>query len=207
VLVALAFFVVGGSTPDDDASAAKVVSYYRDHKTASMVAALMVTIGAVLLVLFAARLREVIRGDGLGGGVFPTAAFAGAVIFAAGLLFLAAVHFALVQAADHRFASPAQTLNVLDNNDFFVMVGGIAVLMLAAGIATVRRPVLARWLGWVAIVIGVLSLAGPIGFAGFVLALVWILVVGILMVLRADLIAVGAAEGTNVAEVTVQSGT
>lgn len=198
VLIVLAFTAVGGKTPDDNASAAEVVSYYRDHKNASMIAALMLTIGAVLLVLFAARLREVLRGDGLGSGALPIAAYGGVLILAAGLLSLAAVHFALVQAADHRFATPAQTLNVLDNNDFFVMIGGMALLMLAAGIATVRRPVLPRWLGWAAIVIGILSLAGPLGFAGIILSIVWILVVAILMLVRTDLIAAGGAEVTEV---------
>src|SRR3984893_8846775 len=113
VLIVLAFTAVGGSTPDDKASAAEVVSFYRDHKNASMFAALMVAIGAVLLVLFGARLREVLRGDGLGGGLLPLAAFGGVVLAAAGLLLMAVVHFALAQAADHRFATPAQTLNVL----------------------------------------------------------------------------------------------
>jgi hypothetical protein len=191
VLVVLAFTVVAGGTPNDKASAAKVVSFYRDHKVANMVGALMLTIAAVLLVLFAARLREVLRGDGSGGGVLPTAAFGGVLVLSASMLGSAIVHFALVQAADHRFAAPAQTLNVLDNNDFFGLVGGMSALMLAAGIATVRRPVLPRWLGWAAIVIGVLSLAGPVGFAGILLGVIWIIVVAILMIVRADLVATG----------------
>jgi hypothetical protein len=198
VLIVVAFTAVGGSTPNDKASAAKVVSYYRDHKTASMIAALMVAIGAVLLVLFAARLRELLRGDGLRGDVLPIAAFGGFVVLASGLFVLSAVHFALVQAADHRFATPAQTLNVLDNNDFFVLVGGMALIMLAAGIATVRQPVLPRWLGWAAIVIGILSLAGPVGFAGVLLAVIWIFVVAILLLVRTDLYTVGEVEVTEV---------
>ena len=194
VLIVLGFTVVGGDTPNDKASAAKVISYYRDHKDASMIAALMVTIGAVLLVLFAARLREVLREGGSGSDVLPVAAFGGIVILSAGLFLLATVHFALVQAADHRFAAPAQTLNVLDNNDFFVLVGGMAVLALAAGIAIVRRPVLPRWLGWAAIVIGVLSLAGPVGFIGVILATLWIFVVAILLFLRTGEIETGTVE-------------
>jgi hypothetical protein len=200
VLIVLAFTVVSGKTPNDKASAAKVVSFYRDHKDANMVAALMVTIAAVLLGLFAARLREVLRGDRVVSGVLPIAAFGGVLILAAGLLFSATVHFALVQAADHRLAAPAQTLNVLDNNDFFLLVGGLALLMLAAGIATLRRPVLPRWLGWAAIVIGVLCLAGPVGFAGVILSVIWIVVVAILMLVRADLIAI---DGVTVTEVIV----
>jgi hypothetical protein len=187
ILVVLAFFVVNGGTPNDKSSPEKVISFYRDHATASRVAALMIVIAAVLVVLFVARLREVLNADGRGGDALPLAAFGGGLIFASGLLLLAVVHFALVQAADHQFAAPAQTLNVLDSNDFFVLTGGIAVLMLATGIATVRRPVLPRWLGWAAIVIGVLSLAGPVGFAGFLLCLVWLIVAAILMLVREDL--------------------
>jgi len=195
ILVALAFTAVGGNTPDEKASASEVVSYFRDHKTASMIAALMVAIAAVLLVLFAARLHEVLRGDGSGSAAMPNAAFGGALILASGLLLLAAVHFALVQAADFRFPESAQTLNVIDNNDFFVLIGGVAVLLFASGIATVRRPVLPRWLGWAAIVIGVLSLAGPVGFVGALLAVIWSLVVAIMLLVRKDLVAVGPAEG------------
>jgi hypothetical protein len=66
VFVALAYFAVGGPTPNDRASAAKVVSFYRDHKNTSVATALMIAIGAVLLALFAARLREVLGGDGGG---------------------------------------------------------------------------------------------------------------------------------------------
>ena len=147
----------------------------------------MVTIAAVLLVLFAIQLWEVLRGDGPGTAAFPLAAFGGALIASTGLLLGAVVHFALVQAADQQFATAAQTLNVLDNNDFFAIVGGLSPLFVAAGIATVRQPVLPRWLGWAAIVIGILCLAGPIGFAGALLGLVWIAVVAIIMVVRHDL--------------------
>ena len=190
LLIPVAFTAVAGKTPDEKASGAEVVSFYRDHLNANRVAALMVTIAAVLLVLFAVRLWEVLRGDQLGAAVFPLAAFGGALITSTGLLLGAVVHFALVQTADQQFTAAAQTLNVLDNNDFFAIVGGLAVLFLAAGIATVRRPVLPRWLGWAAIVIGILCLGGPIGFAGALLGLVWILVVAILMLVRQDLVAV-----------------
>jgi hypothetical protein len=202
LLVALAIFFVGGSTPDDKASAAKVVSFYRSHANASRAAALMVAIGAVLLVLFGARLRELLHGDRLGTDVFPRAAFGGAVISSAALLLAAVGHLALVTAADHRFATPAQTLNVLDSTVFFAVTGGFAVLLLSAGIATVAGPVLPRWLGWTAIVIGILALAGPIGFLGFLLGLVWILVVGILMFARDDVIAAGPVEIAEITEVT-----
>jgi len=79
----------------------------------------MVVIGRVAAVpVRAARLRELLRGDGGGGGIVPLAAFGGAVLFGADCCSSGVVHFALVQAADHRFADAGQTLNVLDNDDF-----------------------------------------------------------------------------------------
>ena len=79
------------------------------------------------------------------------------------------------------------------------------VLFLATGIVTVRRPVLPRWLGWVAIVIGVIALAGPLGFVGLILSILWLLVVSIMMLVRKDLIAAGAFEGAEVIEVVVET--
>jgi hypothetical protein len=184
--------VLGGPSPQDDASASKVVSYFRDHVTITRVGSLLLALAGVLVVLFAARLREVLQSGQPGRDVLSLAAFGGAVILAAGALLDAVVGFALVQAADHKFGAPAQTLNVMFNNDFFMVTGGIAVLLLATGISTVRRPVLPRWLGWAAIVIGVLSLAGPAGFLGAILAIVWLLVVSIRLFVRKDLGAAGA---------------
>jgi hypothetical protein len=196
VLVPLAIVVIGGgNSPNDHAGAAKVVSFYRDHQKGNNFAALLVAIGAVLLVLFAAQLREVLHGGQSGAGVLSLAAFGGALLASAGLLFAAVVHFALVDAAHYRLASTAQALNTLDSYAFFAAFGGFAVLFLAAGITTVRRPALPRWLGWAAIVIGLLSLAGPIGFLGALLGLIWILVVAIL-IFRKDLVAAGAQAGT-----------
>mgnify|MGYP001282618944 CR=1 FL=1 len=196
-IAAAVLFAVGtgisGGSPQDDASASKVVSYYRDHLTGTRVGALILVIAAVLLVLFAARLRELLRNGQPGGDVFPIAAFGGAVLLAAGSCLDAAVSFALAQAGDNKFAGAAQTLNVVSNNDFFLVIGGIATLLLATGISTVRRPVLPRWLGWAAVVIGIISLGGPAGFIGAVLAILWLLVVSILMFVRTDLLAVGAA--------------
>jgi hypothetical protein len=106
--------------------------------------------------------------------------FGGAVVITAGALVAGAIHFALIDAADKGQVDVAHTLNVLDNNDFAPIAGGIAILLLAAGIATVLSPVLPRWLGWVSIVLGVLNLT-PLGFIGSLLAVVWVLVVSILL--------------------------
>ncbi len=185
LLVFVGLLVLGANAPNADARAATVVSFYKTHDTRNKAAAIAVIVAAVLLVLFAAQLRELLQRNQSGVSVLPLAAFGGALLVAAGLLFAATAHLALVNAASRGLALPAQALNVLDNYSLYATFGGYAVLLLAAGVTIVRRPVLPRWLGWAAIVSGVLALAAGIGFIGSALGLVWILVVGILM-LRED---------------------
>src|SRR3954464_6594973 len=61
VLVLVAFFAIGGSTPDGDASARKVVSFYNDNETKEIIAAVVLSLGAVVLLAFASVLRERLR--------------------------------------------------------------------------------------------------------------------------------------------------
>ena len=103
------------------------------------------------------------------------------MVAAAGFGILAFVHLALADAADSaNTIATAQVLNVLDNNDFLPMVSGVAVLVLAAGLSTVRHGGLPKWLGWVGVVLGIVSFT-PAGFFGFLASGIWIVIVSILL--------------------------
>ena len=58
------------------------------------------------------------------------------------------------------------------------------MFLIASGISIVRHGALPRWLGWVAIVLGVAS-ATPAFFIAFLLAAIWILIVSVMLALRA----------------------
>jgi len=182
VLLPLAIIVIAGSTPNDHASASKVMSFYSDNRGRNNLAAILVVIAAVLLVLFAAQLRQALGGDH--PAVLPRAAFGGLLVTAAGAGISAAVHLALVDAVHYHLTSAAVTLNVLDNYAPVAIVTGFAAFGLAAGFSTLQRPAIPKWLGWAAIVFGVLSFLGPIGFIGLLLGLIWIIVVGVLLFRR-----------------------
>jgi hypothetical protein len=64
-----------------------------------------------------------------------------------------------------------------------VIVAGF-VFALCNGLAILRGSALPRWLGWVALVMAVLFVIPPIGFAGFILLVPWSLVVSVVMFLR-----------------------
>ena len=57
---------------------------------------------------------------------------------------------------------------------------GMGAFLLGAGIASIRGGVLSTWIGWAAVVIGVLAVT-PVGFFAFLAGLAWVLVVSILL--------------------------
>ena len=179
VAIIIAVFSIGGSTPDEHDSASKVWAYYSRHHDKQIALAFILAIALPFLVFFASTLRHELRRAG-GTGQLSTAAFGGGVLAAAGFGLLSTVHIALSSAGERVVTqATVQTLNVLDNNDFVPAVAGVALLVLAAGLSVVRHGGLPRWLGWVAIVLGIAAFT-PAGFIAFLAGGVWIIVVSIL---------------------------
>ena len=179
VAIIIAVFSIGGSTPDEHDSASKVWAYYSRHHDKQIALAFILAIALPFLVFFASTLRHELRRAG-GTGQLSTAAFGGGVLAAAGFGLLSTVHIALSSAGEKVVTqATVQTLNVLDNNDFVPAVAGVALLVLASGLSIVRHGGLPRWLGWVAIVLGIAAFT-PAGFIAFLAGGVWIIVVSIL---------------------------
>jgi hypothetical protein len=110
---------------------------------------------------------------------------AGGVLIGVGFLVGAALTLALLDLSDKSSASPQalQALNAV-NEDFFIpFVGGMGVMLLAAGLATVRAngSPLPRWMSWAALVLGVLVFIPWVGFFAFMLAGVWVIIASVLL--------------------------
>ena len=108
----------------------------------------------------------------------------GAGILATGIAIDSTIAFALSEAADDIDPAAAQALQALWDNDFMPFALGSIVLLLASGLSIVRHGALPKWLGWIAIVLGVISMT-PAGFVGFLGAAVWIVIVSVMLSLRA----------------------
>lgn len=168
-----------GSPPGEKASAQTVVDFYNDHDSSTLIGVFAGPALCALLVLFFSHLRDLARaGD---AGVGPTVMLAGAVLWAAGLLFGSSLGLAVVGAADHGQKDVAQTLNVLIAADWIPFIAGVAITLIGAGMTVLRTTFLPRWLGWVALVVGVISVIGPGGFLGFFVAPLWMIVAGVLL--------------------------
>ena len=184
VLIALAF-IIGGETPDFDASPTEALDFYVDNEGSQFAASILLFYGALFLTLFAAVLR--VRLQRLDSKANATAllAFAGGLVLALGILFFAGFTFTLADAGDALDPAAAQTLNALNGDFFFPIAFGTALFMLGAGVGILRggAAALPRWLGWVAIVIGVVA-ATPGGFFAFLASGLWMLIAGIMLTMR-----------------------
>ena len=185
VLFLIAAFLLAGDTPGEKASAAEVMRYFDAHHDRGLTSVFLSPLGAALLLLFAAAMRGRARRQD-DGDITAAVMLGGAVLWASAILFGSVLELTLLSASDHDQASVAQSANVLSATSWIPMIGGIAIFMIGSGLLVLTSRVLPNWLGWIALVVGVVSLAGPGGFAGFVVAPIWILVAGILLAMRRD---------------------
>jgi len=182
VAIVVAVFATGGSTPSEHDSALKVAAFYGDHHDKHMALSFILAISIPFLLFFVSSLRYELRRAG-GTGQLANAAFAGGVLAAAGFGILAFVHFALANAADSaKTIGTTQVLNVLDNSDFIPAAAGVGMLVLASGLSAVRHGGVPTWLGWIGVVIGILTFT-PAGFFAFLASGIWIAVASIVLTL------------------------
>jgi hypothetical protein len=201
-LFAIAFVVADlllvGDGKGEKATGAEVVQYFEGRQGRTMVEIFAAPAVATLLVLFAGEFRR--RAAAAGElRTAPTVMFAGAVVWVTSLVGGAAVDLALASSADNHQEQVAQTLNVLSNDSWIPLIAGVAIFLIGAGGTVLGSGLLPKWLGWVAVVGGVVSLAGPGGFIGFFLAPLWIIVAGAVLATRTD----AAEPSTSTAAVLV----
>jgi hypothetical protein len=175
----LAAFLTQSNSPDETASAAKVVSFYSDHRTSTIVSSILAVLSTPFFVMFAASAREGLRRDG-SSRRWTDAALIGGALAAVGLLTAGMVSFALADGAHHHYAPAAmQALNVISADSWVVFVPGFGVLAISIGAAILSSKVLARWLGRLVLAIGILCFIPFASFFAFVAAIIWVPLVSV----------------------------
>jgi hypothetical protein len=179
VLIALAF-IVGGETPDFDASTRDILNFY-DDQTAQVITSILLLYGAVLLVFFAATLRLALRdADALSWLVFV-----GGALMGLGIAIFGGLNFTLTDLAnsdhlDRIGPGTLQSLNALNSDFFFPAVLGTAVFLISSALAIFSSAALTRWMGWIALVLGIATLT-PAGFFAFLLTGLWIVIAAVML--------------------------
>lgn len=181
VALAIVTFALQGNTPGVDDAPRDIVDFYSDNDTQIFISSFVSIISAALLVYFGATLRSALEAGGEQRAFLPLACFAGFVIFAVAIAFDAVILFAMADTANDIPASGIQTLNAVYSDDFLLFILGGALYLTAAGFSIVRTAVLPKWLGVVAIVLGLIAVLGPLGFVTFFGSAIWVAVTSIML--------------------------
>jgi hypothetical protein len=179
VLAVIAFAMTGDGQDPSKQSADQIVAYYQDHADANEFAAFILGWAGVFLLFFAGWLRQLLRNAEGEGSWLSNVAFGALVALIAAIGVGATIHLALVDYVDDVDPAVTATINTIDYDFFIPFAMGMAAFLISTGIVVTRTAVMPKWLGWIAIILGVVAVT-PAGFVGFLGGLAWILVVGLL---------------------------
>jgi hypothetical protein len=182
VLTLVAFFGGPSNSPNSNASGARVIAWYIAHRHSERFTDIIGVVGFAFFVFFAGSLLGYMR-RAPAAAVPATVMLSGAVLVTAGFTVVLGIDYALTDVPGRLAPSAAQALNVLDNDVFFTVPAGGLIFGLASGVAILRGAPLPKWLGWVAIVLGV-ALCTPALFPAFLVLLLWVLIVIVLVYRR-----------------------
>ena len=184
VLLAIGAFLVAGEPPDADDPVQEVVSFYVDNDSEQGWGGAMLAWAAVLFLLFASSLRRALRTAETEAGGLSALSFAGAIVFAVGLAIFGAISFVLGDAAEDLEPAAVQTLHVMNVNFFFPAAVGAATFLIGTGISVAKTGALPKWLGWIAIVVGVAAVT-PVGFFSIMILGLLVIVFSVLLAIKA----------------------
>lgn len=183
VLAAIGFAIQGEPKSADD-PVNEIVDFYLDNKDSIIVGTVIGIAGIFLLLVFASYLRQILQAA-LPDSILPRLVYTGLVITAIGFAIDATILIALAETADEIEPNSVQTLQALWDNDFIPIALGILTFLWSFGLSVIRSGVLPSWLGWIAVLLGIVALIPPIGFAAFIGAALLILIVSVMLAMRA----------------------
>jgi hypothetical protein len=180
-LAGLLFFValiLLWNDPASETGPAETFSFWQDNRGQHQIVALLVApLIAFLLLFFGAGLqRRLTEGNGDAG--HGAVAFAGALLGAMTFAIVGMLEGAMTNAAHEGERETVYTLNQFHSYDWLAWNAAFAAMLLATGLGARRNGMLPTPLAWATIVIGA-SLLTPLGFFGFILVPVWLIVVGV----------------------------
>jgi hypothetical protein len=199
-LAAIAFVVLtlvtvfsSGEPPSADDAVGKIRGYLTDHRSALLVSNFLGLVAIPLVIWFGVALRDAVRGDRTANAL-GTASLAGLLITAPMAMAGGAVGSAVVYVdglADKLGDDSVLIVYEAQTLLFAATAAGLTLFALAAALAIHRTrtlPLYTMWLAFLAAVGNVVALfstlapgASPLGLAGVLTFVLFVLVVGIVM--------------------------
>ena len=171
----------------------EILTHYHQHSNGILAAGLLWSIGVVLFIWFLGSLRSHYLAAEGGAGRLTALAYGGGIA--------AAAIAALIPVADEVGAldkndfdaSGAAVLHHFSDGFFVATEYTLPVFFFAGAILALRYAALPKWLGWFSVLIGIVLLIGPIGWAAFIFATpIWILIVSVWLFMRTPPVAPGS---------------
>ena len=189
-VVSVALFIIGAvviSNYDFLPPAEKVADFLNGNPTRVITGAYIALISVFFLIWFAGSVRSALLAREGGTGRLSMVAFGGGVAAAAAL----GTSFTVALSAGFRASAPGgiTPIGAVTMFDFWgQMMGqrfaiGLAVLIGATAVVSIRSAVFPAWFGWVSALVAV-GLLTPAAYMVLALAVVWLLVVSIWLYLR-----------------------
>jgi hypothetical protein len=176
------FVLEGAGNPAGPSGGGEIAEFYRDNRTPILIAATLHVLGGFLFLWFVAALRPVLDSGGSPSWL-TTAALIGGT--AGGAMLLAMTGGQSTGATtDAELITPDTAIVFwrLAHGFFVAAEIALAVFLGALSILALRRLVLPRWLGWFGLVVTVLLLIPPIGWAALLFLLpLWLIAASVVL--------------------------
>lgn len=187
ILFVVGIFVIeSGDTPDSEATGAEIATYLADNLETLAIGAVLWGLGIIAMICFfdglrtrlipaSAQLARLAYGYGFGAALFLLASTLPDV---AGAVASDNVERELESGA-------AEAIGSLGDGFFLGAELLLVGFFLAVGLASLRGRALPAWVGWISLLLAVIAVIPPIGWAVVVFGLpLWLLVVSILLLLE-----------------------
>jgi hypothetical protein len=174
---------VGGETPGANDSLAEVIDYWQNNDEQAVAASIIAAFSTVALLWFAGVWRSTLAAAERAPARLANTAFAGLVVAAVGWSLLIAFNFMAAETIGDVEPQVTQTFSALQSDFFFPLAIGFSVFLLASGLAMLRTGLFPAWMGWAAVVLGVLCLT-PAGFFALLLGLGGVIAVSLMLFMR-----------------------
>ena len=198
VVLVVLIVAVAGETPGTTASGQELASFYGEHGIQQGAGSFLLAAAAPLLLMFGIGLATRFGARAEGGLTsWGYVLLSGTTLVAGSVLVTAFVHFALASGADEDVSPAAlEALNSLDGSTWTLFNPAFGVMMLGAAGAVLSGASF-RWLGWIALALGVAAFIPIADFFALLGTLVWILVASIALARSTAEPAYAAAAGTS----------
>jgi hypothetical protein len=181
-LLLIAGLALTWGDPSSETGIDETFSYWADNRGQHQISGLLLApLIAFLLVFFGVGLRRHLRHERDAG--HGSVAFGGALLAASTFALVGMLEGAATNAAHEGERSATYTLSQLHSYDWLAWNAAFAAVLLATGLGALRNGALPAPLAWATVVIGA-SLLTPLGFVGFFLLPLWLIVVGVLLARR-----------------------